>query len=186
MINVQLNSFEPRNNLKMVFSAHAITINIAAANKYRIKMRNNEKKYTHTHRLSTLAFYVFSHSVLLFIHSSSLFETLFPFHQINNIPGYCSKTYRFFGVSHSPFFFFFFIRVSFSCSNPSIDRNPSILYHLKSERYISLLTFTCSDFSANKVLSCRSLYAKQSNLFHSSVWSNFSTSFISNANTMDI
>lgn len=137
MINVQLNSFEPRNNLKMVFSAHAITINIAAANKYRIKMRNNEKKYTHTHRLSTLAFYVFSHSVLLFIHSSSLFETLFPFHQINNIPGYCSKTYRFFGVSHSPFFFF---HSCFFLLFESIDR-PQSIYSLSSEVWTLYFSF---------------------------------------------
>lgn len=84
-----IKQFQPR-NVKMVCSA-----------------RNSNKTvfciYWESGKNATLALYiVVAQCSLLF--ASSLLKTFFLFHQINNIPGYCSRLYRFFGVSHSLFF----------------------------------------------------------------------------------
>lgn len=71
----------------------------------------HREKRKNKKRVREAEHYVEHFALLLLLSSSSslipLFASaarhFFPFHQINNIPGYCSKTYRFFGVSYSLF-----------------------------------------------------------------------------------
>lgn len=106
MINVQLNSFK---RVIWKWCVHATANGPCRSTKRTILSWFEYRK--HRERESMLCRNILRYCcfcccrrLLSFHYSSLVRDTFFPFHQINNIPGYCSKTYRFFGISHSLFF----------------------------------------------------------------------------------